>query len=434
MAGISLPNYPEFNPREDPTDAQRWSDWLEGLEALIRALQISKQVKEDKDKYALLYHFIGQPVRSILKKLENNGIADEDYTAATKALEAHFKPKMNRVYLMHLLHQCKQKQDESMDSFYMRVKVTMEPLGLSKLAVAELIELITLSQLVNNTSNNSLRKKALKDGLSLKNFIDCARSHERAEMQSKEIEKSEASAYSVGAHSLRTGGRNDRGRSQSRHRHGNGQKKCFSCNGPYPHKDKKCPMKDKRAKECYYCGGSYPHRGRCPATDSTCKKCGRRGHFDKMCKSSNVDEVKGDSGDDTDEYDIPSVVGSVTSDKRRRKTKLLIGEKTLTCVIDSGAMWSVISATTVEKLGLTINTSRKRSLLGYCKRKLNILGTVTVHVRSAITEAEMEVEFQVVEGNEETTRMSGIRIIEADQFCSLSKRRKKEHGDTDEGI
>ena len=93
MAGISLPNYPEFNPREDHTGAQRWSDWLEGLEALIRALQISKKVKEDKDKYALLYHFIGQPVRSILKKLENNGIADEDYTAATKALDAHLSPK-----------------------------------------------------------------------------------------------------------------------------------------------------------------------------------------------------------------------------------------------------------------------------------------------------------------------------------------------------
>ena len=279
---------------------------------------------------------------------------------------------------------------------------------------------------MNNTSNNFLRKKALKDGLSLKNFIDCARSHERADMQSKEIEKSEASAYSIGAHSSRTGGRNDRGRSQSRHRHGNRQKKCFACNGPYPHKDKKCPMKDKRAKECYYCGGSYPHRGRCPATDSTCKKCGRRGHFDKMCKSSNVDEVKGDSGDDTDEYDIPSVVGSVTSNKRRRKTKLLIGEKTLTCVIDSGAMWSIICATTVEKLGLTINTSRKRSLFGYCKRKLNILGTVTVHVRSAITEAEMEVEFQVVERNEETLlgclESESLRVI---NFAHSVKEEKK---------
>ena len=396
MAGITLPNYPAFNPSEDPTDAQGWSDWLEGFEALIRALQIANQVKEDKDKYALLYHYIGQPVRSILKKLENNGIEDEDYKAATTALDTHFKPKMNRVYLMHLLHQCKQKQDESMDTFYMRVKVTMEPLELSKLTVAELIELITLSQLVNNTSNNSLRKKALKDGLSLKHFIDCARAHERADMQSKEIEKAEVSTYSIGAHSSCKGGRSERDKSQSR------QKKCFTCNGPYPHKDKKCPMDNKRAKECYYCGGSYPHRGRCPATDSTCKKCGKRGHFDKMCKSSNVDEVKGNSDDDTDEYDIPSVVGSVTSDKRRRKTELLIGEKTLTCVLDSGAMWSVISETMVKKLGLTIDTSRKRSLFGYCKRKLNILGTVTVRVRSEITQAEMEVEFQVVEGDEET--------------------------------
>ena len=47
---VVLPNYPEFSPREDPTDAQRWSDWIEGFEALVRAMQINKQVKEDKDK------------------------------------------------------------------------------------------------------------------------------------------------------------------------------------------------------------------------------------------------------------------------------------------------------------------------------------------------------------------------------------------------
>ena len=57
---VVLPNYPEFSPREDPTDAQRWSDWIEGFEALVRAMQINKQVKEDKDKYALLFHYVGQ--------------------------------------------------------------------------------------------------------------------------------------------------------------------------------------------------------------------------------------------------------------------------------------------------------------------------------------------------------------------------------------
>ena len=108
---VVLPNYPEFS--EDPRVAQRWSNWIEGFEALVRAMQINKQVKEDKDKYALLFHYVGQQTRNILKKLEDNGCADEGYKKAKAALEGHFKPKMNSVYLMHVVHQCRQGSSET---------------------------------------------------------------------------------------------------------------------------------------------------------------------------------------------------------------------------------------------------------------------------------------------------------------------------------
>ena len=76
-----------------------------------------------------------------------------------------------------------------MDSFYMRVKEKMSYLESSKMKIDKITELLTTSQLVNNTNDTALRKKALKDGLNLKTFLDHARAFKRADQQSKEIEE-----------------------------------------------------------------------------------------------------------------------------------------------------------------------------------------------------------------------------------------------------
>ena len=41
------------------------------------------------------------------------------------------------------------------------------------------------------------------------------------------------------------------------------------------------------SRKCYYCGLGYPHNDRpCPAKSSTCASCGVKGHFAKVCRSS----------------------------------------------------------------------------------------------------------------------------------------------------
>ena len=67
-----------------------------------------------------------------------------------------------------------------MDNFYMNIIEKIDLLNLSKLTVLEISDLITLSQLVNKAAHSSLRRKALKDGSSLKDFLKEARAFERA--------------------------------------------------------------------------------------------------------------------------------------------------------------------------------------------------------------------------------------------------------------
>ena len=44
------------------------------------------------------------------------------------------------------------------------------------------------------------------------------------------------------------------------------------------------------SKQCYKCGNQYnqAHLQYCPAKDKLCSKCAKRGHFGKVCRSTNV--------------------------------------------------------------------------------------------------------------------------------------------------
>ena len=179
---IQLPAYPSFQIVDDLSVASKWEDWLEGFKALIGAMKVP-----DTDQKAMLYHYIGGDARKLLKKLP--GGEDCNYDTALELLNEYLALQMNRVYLMNTLQQVKQKSGETMDSFYMRVKEKMSYLELSKMKIDEITELLTISQLVNNTNNTALRKKALRDGLNLKTFLDHARAYKRADQQPKEIEE-----------------------------------------------------------------------------------------------------------------------------------------------------------------------------------------------------------------------------------------------------
>ena len=67
----------------------------------------------------------------------------------------YFSPEMNRVYLMNSLHQVKQLPGESIDNFHMRVREKMAHLDVEKLTINQVIELVTMAQLVNNCANMS---------------------------------------------------------------------------------------------------------------------------------------------------------------------------------------------------------------------------------------------------------------------------------------
>ncbi|KAI0215781.1 hypothetical protein LSAT2_032170 [Lamellibrachia satsuma] len=145
MANINLPRYPEFPVTDEPAIASKWEEWLEGSEAMLRAMKVT----DAGEKRNMLLHYIGAGGRKLLKCIEDIG-GDGDYTGPINALNGYLKPKLNRIYLMNMLHQFQQKPCESIDNFYIRVNEKVKEIKLKELEKNKIIELIKLAQLVNN--------------------------------------------------------------------------------------------------------------------------------------------------------------------------------------------------------------------------------------------------------------------------------------------
>ena len=68
-------------------------------------------------------------------------------------------PRLNRVYLMNMLHQFQQKPCVSIDSFYIRVNKKVKEMKLEEMEKNQIIELIKLAQLVNNCRVTEVKRR-----------------------------------------------------------------------------------------------------------------------------------------------------------------------------------------------------------------------------------------------------------------------------------
>ena len=266
-----LPDYAPFTPKDSPDDAVLWGDWLEGFIAMIGALNVEEDtpavqaadaegdaaavvaIPARTRRFELLWHYIGKDSRKTLKKLANNGIDTKEYRRAHEALTAQFAPILNRIYQMHVLAEIKQGEKESMDSFYTKIKERVDMMKLEEMTVQQLIDLITMAQLVNKTTNMPAKRKALKEGnLTLRAFLDHARIVERTDQQMSAMHGETASVSYVN--------KNQKGKG--------GQKKKKKDSAPPSNSGSR-----QRKEKCKYCGNRC-EKGRCPAFGVMCGNCG----------------------------------------------------------------------------------------------------------------------------------------------------------------
>jgi predicted Zn-ribbon and HTH transcriptional regulator len=203
----------------------------------------------------------------ILKQVDDNGVDSNSYEEAHKALTKRFAPTLNRIYQMNVLADMKQRESESMDSFHQRVKEKVDAMQLSTLTISKIIELIILAQLVNNTINVPVKRKALKDNQSLKDFLDSARTFELTEQQLKQMTEEKKSVDFI------------RKSNSNRNKNSNNHVRNWKSEGKKGQAEQSTVPSN-----CGACGYSHM-RGKCPGKSQTCGKCGGKSHFARVCRN-----------------------------------------------------------------------------------------------------------------------------------------------------
>ena len=243
---MNLPVFDAFSTDESASIGPRWRKYLARFEVLVTAMNLQNNTTR---KRALLLHYAGEQVYEIYETFsdaQKGGDDEEGYQTLKTSLTTYFEPKKNVDYETFIFRQTKQEKSENVDSFCTRLR---------KLAATcdfENVEREIKSQILIGCSSTRLRRRALRDDMTLTDLLKHARSLEITDVQAKDIEKGE-SVNAVGYQKYKQ----------------------------QPQDKKSVP-----SKKCRNCGGSWPHPGgreSCPAFGKTCESCKKPNHFWRQC-------------------------------------------------------------------------------------------------------------------------------------------------------
>ncbi|XP_047474266.1 uncharacterized protein LOC125028804 isoform X4 [Penaeus chinensis] len=202
--------------------SKRWKDWLAAFEIYLDVANVGK----DSRKRALLLHTAGLEVQEICRGLFSNS-AVATYTDLVTALNKHFIPVGNFRHERFVFNSCAQKQDESVSAYTTRLRKLAATCEFEKIKGEDDI---IIDQIIAKCNSKHLRRELLQEpNLTLGRVLEIARVMETTN-------------------------------------------------------------KTRRVKEqqlCIRCGreGHNPNdKGRCPAADRYCHYCGKKGHFQPMCR------------------------------------------------------------------------------------------------------------------------------------------------------
>lgn len=380
---------------------------------MIRASRIT----DEEWKVDLLLHYAGPKVQTLFATLpecpeqqQRGPLVNVEryvphmtkYEEAVTKLNAFFVPKENITYERHILRQMKQKTDESIDMFTIRLRVQAERCGFE----TKLDENVK-DQIIQNCRSAVLRRDLLKKGdASLEEILRVAKVFETVAEQEK--------SFAVEA-----------GRPQPQIEEVNK----INTRPTSWKANKSKQLQDTRQFECNRCGyqGHTENDERCPAKGKACNKCGGRGHFARKCRSRKRMHPSGGKGgssakktdknnetktelteEDNNEESVKHItvdpeeyVFNITAKDDGIEVQCKIGGIATSAVIDSGSKYNLMSQQIWEDLksrNVIVSNQRKEAgkiFKSYGGHELPLLGVFTAKLELS---GHHNVDFYVIKG------------------------------------
>ena len=285
--------------------ADAWAKWIKRFERYSIASGLKE--KSNVEQVSTLLYAMGESADDILATLRVEE-TKANYEEMKSALDNYFGARRNVIVERARFNRRIQRPGESIDSFIQDLYRLADECNYDSLKDDLIRDRIVVGVLDERLSE----RLQLKADLTLKQAVEISRLHETRK-ESRDVARGDINSTVE-----------------------------FVKKPENPRKSKKQQSKPKGGpqggKKCQWCGREAHERSKCPARNSVCHNCKKKGHFKDSClkKSSNKQNV------DELDIDIP-FLGEIGSNAEYWKANVSVNDNSTSFKLDTGASVTVIS-------------------------------------------------------------------------------------------
>ncbi|XP_060084332.1 uncharacterized protein K02A2.6-like [Ylistrum balloti] len=320
--------------------------------------------KSEPEKCSYLMLWVGEKGRNIFSTWTIDQNEAKKLETYYTRFETYVKPRSNIIYNRYKLQSRKQNEGETFEHFVTDLQVLVKDCEYAD------NENVVRDQIVFGIRNPKVREKLMSIGstLTLALALDCVRNYEMSHTQARTINEA-SSGTAAYVNVIRKGNKSK-------------------------HKRKEETRKEYAPKEkeilCSKCGYPSAHKS-CPASGQTCKKCGRKNHFARKCRTPKMDKLHNkvhtvDQNEYTDVSDEETLfvgyleVNTLTESGDQQWVETIeIGGSKITVQLDTGAQCNVIPLDMMKSMeNVDMNLKPSTPMRSFSGHKIKPKGKVTL--------------------------------------------------------
>ena len=341
----------DVNP-ESSDAADQWNHWYFTFNNFLSSME-----SLNPDKLMMLANHISPSVYKSISEYAS-------YEDAIDALEKlYIKPK-NEVFARHLLSTAKQDSNQSLDQFLQHLRSLANECNLQPVSKEQYRDELIRDAFIRGITSGYIRQRLLELGT-----LDLHTAF--SEARQLEIAQKNASSYVNPSYVA-----------------------CIS------NPSNSCSPSVTNSSEllsavpnttCFFCGRTRHSRINCPARNAICKKCGKKGHFQSVCRSSQHTHFSAS----TDTPIISSLIlASAPTSLSNAVISIYVNGVLLQALIDTGSSESYLSKSVLQNYNWNVvpsqtlismaSTSLSKLTHGHCIVDISYKGAVYKRVKLSV--------------------------------------------------
>ena len=288
----------------------------------------------EQKKLLILTNYVSPDIYNLIS-------SQTEYTPAIAVLDTIFIKEKNESYARHCLLSRTQKPEESIDQYMIALQTFAKECKFEAVNAVQHREQSIRTAFIGGVASNQIRQRLLEDTKDLNGTLNTALTLEQALKNSEQYGRPTVNHPTFSANATLSNENDNAVVASTQHYNGNDG---FRNN----------------KKPCNFCGHEKHFRSVCPARDSICSSCNKKGHWAKVCKSSNNRGSDASSSNANAAHYLSALSASTPSSLEKAIVRSKVNDSLVAYVLlDSGSSDSFVSNSFVQKHKLNITPYSK---------------------------------------------------------------------------